>query len=122
MKKLILIFSIALFSNIQAQTWKTEDQYIQRFAQYAVEDTRIEPSFGMYGWGRPFGWGVGMSRAWTYDYNRGSLIIDIVDAKTGKLVWQGVGSGINVDSPKSKQKQIPAIVAEIMANYPPVKK
>jgi hypothetical protein len=63
-----------------------------------------------------------MSRAWTTDYNRGSLIIDIVDAKTGKLVWQGVGSGINVDSPKSKQKQIPAIVAEIMANYPPVKK
>ena len=87
-----------------------------------VEDTRIEPSFGMYGWGRPFGWGIGMSRAWTYDYNRGSLIIDIVDTKTGKLVWQGVGSGINVDSPKSKQKQIPAIVAEIMANYPPVKK
>ncbi len=31
--------------------------------------------------------------------------------ETGKLVWQGVGSGINVDSPKSKQKQIPAIVA-----------
>ena len=87
-----------------------------------VEDTRIEPSFGVYGWGRPFGWGVGMSRAWTTDYNRGSLIIDIVDAKTGKLVWQGIGSGINVDSPKSKQKQIPAIVAEIMANYPPVKK
>ena len=28
-----------------------------------VEDTRIEPSFGMYGWGRPFGWGIGMSRA-----------------------------------------------------------
>ena len=63
-----------------------------------------------------------MSRAWTTDYNRGSLIIDIVDTKTGKLVWQGVGSGINVDSPKSKQKQIPAMVAEIMANYPPVKK
>ena len=91
-------------------------------AQKKIEDTRIEPSCGMYSWGRPFGWGVGMSRAWTTDYNRGSLIIDIVDAKTGKLVWQGVGSGINVDSPKSKQKQIPAIVAEIMANYPPVKK
>ena len=41
MKKLILIFSIALFSNIQAQTWKTEDQYIQRFVQYAVEEMGI---------------------------------------------------------------------------------
>ena len=41
MKKLIFIFSIALFSNIQAQTWKTEDQYIQRFAQYAVEEMEL---------------------------------------------------------------------------------
>ena len=46
----------------------------------------------------------------------------MIDANTNKLVWQGIGSGINVDSPKSKQKQIPAIVAEIMADYPPVKK
>jgi hypothetical protein len=37
------------------------------------------------------------------------------------LVWQGAGSGISVDSPKSKQKQIPQVVAEIMANYPPQK-
>ena len=76
----------------------------------------------MWGWGGPYGWGWGMNRTWTSEYNRGSLIIDIVDAKTNKLVWQGVGSGINVDSPKSKQKQIPAIVTEMMANYPPVKK
>ena len=41
MKKLILIFSFTLFSNIQAQTWKTEDQYIQRFAQYAVEEMEL---------------------------------------------------------------------------------
>ena len=62
-----------------------------------------------------------MNRTWTSEYNRGSLVIDIVDAKTNKLVWQGVGSGINVDSPKSKQNKSPAIVTEMMANYPPVK-
>lgn len=87
-----------------------------------VEDVRFDSGFGMYGWGRPFGWGVGMSRTWTDNYNQGSLVVDIIDAKTNKLVWQGIGNGINVDSPKSKQKQIPAIVAEIMANYPPMKK
>ena len=84
-----------------------------------IEDTRVDPAFGMWGWGRPFGWGFGMSRAWTTDYNQGSLMIDLVDAKTNKLVWQGAGAGINVDSPKSKQRQIPEIVAEILANYPP---
>jgi len=38
MKKLIVIFSILIISNFQAQTWRTEDQYIQKFAQYAVEE------------------------------------------------------------------------------------
>ena len=38
--------------------------------------------------GKTFWLGVGMSRAWTTGTTEGSLIIDIVDAKTGKLVWQ----------------------------------
>ena len=79
------------------------------------------PYGGMYGWGGSYGWGVGMSRTWTNNYNQGALILDLIDAKTQKLVWQGMGSGISVDSPKQKQKQIPEIVAEIMANYPPQK-
>src|SRR5690606_1435418 len=77
---------------------------------------------GMYGGGGPFGWGVGMNRTWTSNYNQGALIVDLIDARTQKLIWQGTGSGISVDSPKSKQKQIPEIVAEIMANYPPPRK
>ena len=52
-------------------------------------------------------------------YSNNELILDLIDARTNKLVWQGIGSGISVDSPRSKQKQIPEIVAEIMANYPP---
>lgn len=87
-----------------------------------ITDITNNNPIGMWGWGGPYGWGWGMNRTWTNHYTRGSLVVDIVDAKTNKLVWQGIGSGINVDSPKSKQKQIPAIVAEIMANYPPVKK
>lgn len=78
---------------------------------------------GGFGWGRPYGWGggFGMGNTWTNNYNSGTIIVDIIDAKTQKLVWQGIGSGLSVDSPKSKQKQIPQIVAEIMANYPPQK-
>ena len=78
--------------------------------------------YGMYGWGGPFGWGVGMNRTWTSNYNEGAVIVDMVDAKTQKLVWQGIGSGISVDRPKSKEKQIPQIMQEIMANYPPTMK
>lgn len=84
-----------------------------------ITDVQSSRPMGMYGWGGPWGWGVGMGRTWTSNYNQGTLILDLVDARTQKLVWQGIGSGISVDSPKSKQKQIPEIVAEIMANYPP---
>lgn len=84
-----------------------------------IQDIQSSSPSGMFGWGGPFGWGVGMNRTWTSNYNQGALILDLIDARTQKLVWQGVGSGISVDSPKSKQKQIPEIVAEIMENYPP---
>lgn len=84
-----------------------------------IQDIQSSSPYGIYGWGGPFGWGMGMNRIWTSNYTQGALIIDLIDARTQKLVWQGIGSGISVDSPKAKQKQIPEIVAEIMANYPP---
>lgn len=84
-----------------------------------VTDINNGGGYGMWGWGGPFGWGVGMNRTWSSNYNEGALILDLIDNRTQKLVWQGIGSGISVDNPKAKQKQIPQIVAEIMANYPP---
>ena len=86
-----------------------------------IQDVQSSRPYGMYGWGGSFGWGVGMNRTWSSNYNEGALILDLIDARTQKLVWQGIGSGISVDSPKAKQKQIPEIVAQIMANYPPNK-
>lgn len=84
-----------------------------------IRDVQTHSPYGMWGWGNPWNWGIGFGRTWTSNYNEGSLIIDLIDAKTQKLIWQGIGDGIYVDSPKSKQKQIPQIVSEIMANYPP---
>ncbi|RRQ45426.1 DUF4136 domain-containing protein [Chryseobacterium sp. SC28] len=78
---------------------------------------------GSFGWGNPWGWGggFGVGNTWTNNYNSGTIIVDIIDAKTQKLVWQGVGSGLSVDSPAAKQREIPEIMAEIMKNYPPQK-
>lgn len=87
-----------------------------------VQDITTSANFG-WGWGRPYGWGggFGLGNTWSNTYNSGTLVIDMINAKTQKLVWQGIGSGISVDSPKSKQKQIPEIVDDIMMNYPPQK-
>lgn len=38
MKRLFLLVSLLVLSKFSAQAWATEDQYIQKFAQYAVEE------------------------------------------------------------------------------------
>lgn len=38
MKKTLFAFTVIILSKFNAQTWKTEDQYIQKFAAYAVEE------------------------------------------------------------------------------------
>ncbi|KQR92599.1 mannosyl-glycoprotein endo-beta-N-acetylglucosamidase [Chryseobacterium sp. Leaf180] len=38
MKRLFLLISLLVLSKFSAQTWATEDQYIQKFAKYAVEE------------------------------------------------------------------------------------
>lgn len=38
MKRLFLLVSLLVLSKFSAQTWATDDQYIQKFAQYAVEE------------------------------------------------------------------------------------
>ena len=83
-----------------------------------INDVQGSP-YGMYGGFGYGGFGFGMSRTFSNNYNQGSLVVDLIDAQSQKLVWQGIGKGISVDSPRAKQKQIPEIVAEIMANYPP---
>lgn len=87
-----------------------------------IRDNVVTPNIYLGSWNSWLGWGIGLGRVFSNEYNEGSLIFDFIDAKTGKLVWQSVGSGIRVDSPKSKQEQIPNIIAEMLKNYPPHQK
>jgi hypothetical protein len=79
--------------------------------------------YGYGGFYRPYYWGGGMSSSTTnYNtrhYKDGSLIIDIVDANSKKLVWQGVGNK-EIDKPaKDPDKAISSAVASIMESFPP---
>lgn len=38
MKKIFFAFALLIIAKFHAQTWKTDDQYIQKFAPYAVEE------------------------------------------------------------------------------------
>lgn len=80
--------------------------------------------YGYGGFYRPYGWGGGLGATGytTYnvqDYKDGSLIIDVVDAKTKHLIWEGIGNK-ELDGPVSDPDTvIPAAVTKIMASFPP---
>ncbi len=76
-----------------------------------------------------FGWGWGWNPWWYGGYygstvsrsTEGSLYIDLIDAKTNELVWQGIGSArlITNGDIEEKEERIREIVQEIIARYPP---
>ena len=80
-----------------------------------------------YGYGgayRPYGYygGAGASGYTTYntyEYKDGSLIIDIVDAKTNKMIWEGIGNKDIDKAPKDPDAAIKNAVTSIMATFPP---
>jgi len=86
----------------------------------------VSANTNYYGYGgayRPYGWaGGGGSSYTTYNvdtYKDGSLIIDIIDAKTKQLEWEGIGNK-EIDKPiDDPDTKIPAAVEMIMKSFPP---
>lgn len=72
-----------------------------------------------------FGWGWGWGPGWGMGYNRttstpeGTLFIDIIDAKTKELVWQGQGTGYLTTNTNKKEECIKEFVTRILEQYPP---
>jgi hypothetical protein len=76
--------------------------------------------YGGYGYGAGWGWGGGYSSTSysEYDYYVGTLVCDVLDSKTKKLIWQGVITGEIDDNPKTRERNTPRVVKEIMKKYP----
>jgi len=86
--------------------------------------------WGGWGWGPGFGWGWGPGWGWggagwggsqVSTRTEGSLYIDLVDAKSRELVWQGKGVGNlgNISNVEKKEERIREFVSEILTQYPP---
>jgi hypothetical protein len=90
--------------------------------QSVTADTNFYGYGGMY---RPYGyWGGGAMMGGgsttfnTYDYVDGSLVIDIVSAKTQKLVWQGIGNSQIDSKPDNPEEFIAGAIKKIMEGFP----
>ena len=73
-------------------------------------------SFG-WGWGWNPYWGMGYSNITTTPV--GTLFINIIDAKTKELIWQGEGSGYLTKNTTKKETRIKEFVSKILEQYPP---
>ena len=65
----------------------------------------------------PWGFGGGMATVQTY--TEGSLIVDLYDATTRKMVWRGVATATVSDKPEKNAVKIDKSLAKLFARYPP---
>ncbi|NTU59133.1 MAG: DUF4136 domain-containing protein [Chlorobiaceae bacterium] len=57
-------------------------------------------------------------------YEEGTLIIDIIDTRSGDLAWRGVARGIlkHYDSSEELHKELDDVVAKLLIQFPPLLK
>lgn len=68
---------------------------------------------------RPYGgFASGSGTIQPVNYKEGSLMIDVIDRKTYKLVWEGSGSAEFEKQPKDPEKVIKNAVNKILASFP----
>ena len=73
-----------------------------------------------WGWGfNPWFWGGGPGFSNVTTRTEGTLYVNIIDATTKQLVWQGKGKGGISEYTRNRDQRIANFVEEILENYPP---
>lgn len=72
------------------------------------------PGWGFGGWG-----GSGMATTNTSTYVEGTLLVDLFDAKTKKLVWRATAQGTVSDNPEKNAKKINSAAEKMFKKFPP---
>lgn len=77
---------------------------------------------GRYGYRYGAGYGMGMGTSTTTttenNYEVGTLIVDVFDAKDKKQIWQGIGKGTVNENKAKREERIKSSVAKIMKEFP----
>ena len=81
------------------------------------EQQIVGSSFGYGRWG---GWG-GTTSTSVYNIPKGSLMVDLVDSSSNKLVWRGSASETLSDKPEKNTKKIRKVIEKMFKKYPPEK-
>jgi carbamoylphosphate synthase small subunit len=110
------------------ETENNPDLFVNAVARLKDKQS-VSANTNYYGYGgvyRPYYWGAGAGTSSTttydvYDYKEGALMIDVVEASSKKLVWQGVGNKEIDTKVKDPDTKIREAVTSIMKSFPPGK-
>ncbi|MFQ5993661.1 MAG: DUF4136 domain-containing protein [Acidiferrobacterales bacterium] len=100
------------------QVAKDPDAYVTYYTAEREETAVHTVSMG-YGMGSSWFWGSGVagSTSQVVKYKVGTLIIDIWDAKTSKLVWRGTASDTVSEKPAKVEKQIEKALDKLVRRW-----
>ena len=113
-----------IVSNFVTLQNKTDYQaYTNHYGGYAG----YGGGWGYYGspWAVGYGWGPGYGGQTTVtqvNYTQGTLIIDIFELKSKKLIWQGMGVGTVDDNLAARDRNLPKTISHIFRRFPVTKK
>jgi hypothetical protein len=103
---------------IRAESGIRPDVYISYHASF---DRNLEINASSSGWGGPsFGGGLRTGRATTQQVLTGTIVVDMTDAASGRLVWRGTASAV-VDpgkKPEQREKSINKAAEKMFKKYP----
>jgi len=114
----------AINMNLEAKNYKqitsSQADFIVTFNAKVENKTSTYTDYQMVGMGRYRYGGAMISTTSSYNYDDGTLVIDVINPKTKKIVWRGVGQAEvqQQDTPSEKQKYLNEIVTKIMEKFP----
>ncbi|HEY4051177.1 MAG TPA: DUF4136 domain-containing protein [Acidobacteriaceae bacterium] len=91
----------------------------------AIQTTQNRKSLQMFydsmggGWGWRGGGGFGDATITEQDYEEGTLVIDMYDAKTKQLLWRGSAEGTLSDKAGKNEQKLEKAVAKMFKDFPP---
>lgn len=91
----------------------------------AFGSTREQPSMQTFYDGLGGGWGwwgfgdLGESTTTVQNTEVGTLVVDIFDSNTKKLIWRGTATDTLSDHPDKNEKKLEHNVAEMFKKFPP---
>jgi len=118
--RLIKALDADLQSKGYTKSAKEEADLIVTFHTNVENKTSIDTDYQMIGYGR-YGYGGGMvATTRTYNYKKGTLIIDVLNPKDEKIVWRGMATDILKEhkTPQERTEYINKVVKETMVSFP----